>query len=95
MRVVLSSQWTSNHLDVSAIVFFCMSEVISSFSLSVGSQVFALLMLFLSVILHTMWSGKSLQLLCIFPFIILCLSAMSMMFVNILLAVCRLVGIVV
>ena len=36
-----------------------MSEVISSFrSLRAGSQVFALLMLFLCVILHTMWSGK-------------------------------------
>ena len=41
-----------------------MSEVISSFkSLRAGSQVSALLMLFLCVILHTMWSGKSLQLL--------------------------------
>ena len=40
---------------------FCMLEVISSFrSLRVGSQVFALLMLFLCVILHTMSSGKSL-----------------------------------
>ena len=29
---------------------------------------FALLMLFLCVIFHTMWSGKSLQLLCIMPF---------------------------
>ena len=39
-----------------------MAEVISSFgSLRVGSQVFALLMLFLSVISHTMWSGKSLK----------------------------------
>ena len=48
---------------------FCMSEVISSFnSLRVGSPVFALLMMFLCVIVHTMWSGKSLQLLCIFPF---------------------------
>ena len=38
-----------------------MSEVISSFrSLRAGSQVFALLMLFLLVILHTMSSGKSL-----------------------------------
>ena len=44
-----------------------MWEVIFSFkSLRAGSQVFALLMLFLCVILHTMWSGKSLQLLCIF-----------------------------
>ena len=47
---------------------------------------FALLMLFLSVILHTMSSGKSRQLLCIFPFCMLCLSAISMMFVNIMLA---------
>ena len=57
-----------------------MSEVISSFrSLRAGSQVFALLMLFLCVILHTMSSGKSLQLLCILPFGMLCLSAISMM----------------
>ena len=75
---------------------FCMSEVISSFrSLRDGSQVFALLMLFLCVILHTMSSGKSLQLLCIFPFGMLYLSAISMMFVKILLAVCILVGMVV
>ena len=48
---------------------FCMLEVISSFrSLRAGSQVFALLMLFLCVILHTMSLGRSLQLLCIFPF---------------------------
>ena len=52
-----------------------MSEVISSFrSLRAGSQVFALLMLFIFVILHTMCSGKSLQLLCILRFGILCLS---------------------
>ena len=38
---------------------------------------FALLMLCLCVILHTMWSGKSLQFLCI-----LCLFAIGMMFVN-------------
>ena len=57
-------------------VCFCMSEVISSFrSLRTGSQVFSLLMLFLCVILHTMSSGQSLQLLCIFPFGMLCLSA--------------------
>ena len=35
-----------------------------------------------------MSSGKSLQLLCILPFGMLCLSAISMMFVKILLAVC-------
>ena len=73
-----------------------MSEVISSFrSLRAGSQVFAPLMLFLCVILHTMSSGKSLQLLCIVPFGMLCLSAICMMFVKILLAVCMLEGMMV
>ena len=61
-----------------------MSEVISSFkSLRAGSQVFALLMLCLSVIWHTMWSVKSLQLIFILPFGMLCLSAISMMCVKI------------
>ena len=55
----------------------------------------ALLMLFLCVILHIMSAGKSLQLLCIFPFGMLCLAVISMMFVKIMLAVCILVGIVV
>ena len=60
-----------------------MSEVISSFkSLRAGSQVFALLILFLCVILHTMWSGKSMQLICILPFGMLCLYAISMIFVK-------------
>ena len=69
-----------------------MPEVISSFrSLRAGSQVIALLMLFHSVILHTMSSGKSLQLLCIMPFGMLCLSVISKMFVNILLAMCMVV----
>ena len=73
-----------------------MSEVISSFmSLRAGSHVFDLHMLFLCVILHTMSSGKNLQLLCILPFGMFCLSAISMMFVRILLAVCKLVGMVV
>ena len=75
---------------------FCMSEVISSFrSLRTGSQVFALLMLFLCVILHTISLGKSMQLLCIFRFGMMCLSAISMIFVIILLAVCILEGMVV
>ena len=56
---------------------------------------FALLMLFLCVILHTMSSGKGLKLLCNFPFDMLCLSSISMMFMKILLAVCILVGMVV
>ena len=72
-----------------------MSEVISAFrSLRAGSHVFALLM-FLCEIWHTMWSGKSRQLLCILPFGMLCLSAISMMFVKIRFAVCMLVGMVV
>ena len=63
----------------------CMSEVMSSFkSLRAGSQVFYLLMLFLCVILHTMWSGKSLQLLCVLSLGILCLSVIRMIFVKIL-----------
>ena len=75
---------------------FSMSEVISSFkSLRAGSQVYSLSMLFLLVILHTIWAGKSLQLLCIFPFGILCLSAISMVIGKILLAVCILVGMVI
>ena len=75
---------------------FFMSEVISSFkSLRVGSNVFALFMLFLCVILHIMSSGNSLPLLCIFPFSMLCLSDISIMFVKIMLAVCILVGMVV
>ena len=77
-------------------VCFCISEVISSFmSLRAGSQVFPFRMLFLGVILYNMWSGKSMQLLCILPFGMLCLSAISMMFVKIMLAVCMLVGMVV
>ena len=55
---------------------------------------FALLMFFV-VILHTMWSGKSLQLLCILPFGMLCVSAISIMFLKIMLAVCSLMGMVV
>ena len=86
----------SECLDAPSICYvciFCMSEVISSFRSSrTGSHVFALRMLFFCVILHTMSWGKSLQLLCIFPFGMLCLSAISM-FVKILLAV--LVGMVV
>ena len=75
---------------------FCMSEVISLFkSLRDGSQVSALLMLFPGVILRIMSSGRSLQLLCILPFGMVCLSAISMMLVKIMLAVCILVGMVV
>ena len=72
----------SVHLSVPSIdfvnVFVCRKL---SPHLRVGSQVFALLMLFLSVILHTMWSGKSLQLLCILPFGMLSLSYVGIMYV--------------
>ena len=91
---------SSVHLSVPSIGFvylcLCMSEVISSFkSLRAVSQVLALLMLSLCVIVHTMWSGKSLQLLCILHFGMLYLSVISMMFVKIMLALCMLVGMVV
>ena len=56
---------------------------------------FAIVMLFLCVILHSMSSGKGLQMSCIFPFGMLCLSAINVMFVKIMLAVCILVGMVV
>ena len=46
---------------------------------------FFLLMLSLCVICHTIWSCKSPQLLCILPFGMLCLSAISMMSVKIML----------
>ena len=72
----------SERLDAPSICFVCVfvcRKLSPSFrSLRVGSQVFALLMLFLCVILYTMSSGKSLKLLCILPFGMLCLSAISM-----------------
>ena len=72
----------SVHLSVSSICFVCIFVCRKlSPHLTAGSQVFALLMLFLWVILHTMWSGKILQLLCILPFGMLCLSAINIMFV--------------
>ena len=75
------------------VLFLYVGSYLSFRSLRAGSQVFALLMLFLCVILHT--SGKSLQLICILRFGMLCLSAISMMFVKMLLAVYILVGMVV
>ena len=71
-------------------VFWMLEVISSSFrSLRTGSQVFALLMV-LCVDLHTMSSGKSLQFIYMVPF-----SAISMMFVKILLSVCMLEGMVV
>ena len=87
--------------DVISLYFMCFSVngsvclVCCVFDSVCGSQVFALLMLFICVILHTMWLSKSLQLLCILPFGMLCLSAISMMFVKIMLTMCMLVGMVV
>ena len=73
-----------------------MSVILKLFSsLRAGSHVFSLLVLFLCMTLHTMWWGMSLQLLCILSFGKLCLSAIIIMFVKIILAVCMLVGIVV
>ena len=52
---------------------------ISSFkSFRPGSQVFSVVMLFICVILHTVWSGRSLHFLGILPFGMLCLYAISM-----------------
>ena len=59
-----------------------MSEFISLFKSESWITGVALLMLFFCVILHTMWSGKSLQLIWILPFGMLCLSAISMMFIK-------------
>ena len=74
----------SVHLSVPSIgfVYVCVYRKLSFKSLKAGSQVFVLLMLFLCVILHTMWSGKSLNLLCILTFGIVCLSAISIMLKN-------------
>ena len=56
----LWSQWASKCSFHMFCLCFCMSEVISSFrSLRAGSQVFALLMLFLWVSLHTMSSARA------------------------------------
>ena len=68
----LSSQCASRCSFHRFCLCLSMSEVMSSFrSFRAGSQVFAPLLLFLCVIWHIMWSGKSLQLLCILPFGIL------------------------
>ena len=72
-----------------------MSEVISSFkSLKAGSQVCSPYVVCLSDFPYYV-VGKSLQLLYNLPFGMVCLSAISMMFVKIMLAVCMLLGMVV
>ena len=64
----------------------CMRDVFNSEI--EGSLAFCALMLFLCSILCLMCSGSSLHLECILPFVMLCLSAWIMMFVNIVFAVC-------
>ena len=71
--------------------FLCVSKGISP--VKSFRAVFALLMLFLYVILHIMWSGKSLQLLFILAFVVLV--CINMIFVKSMLAACMLVGVVV
>ena len=84
-RMCLLSQYAYKCSFHRFCLWFCMSEVISSFkSLRAESHVFALLMLFHCVIFHTMLSGMSLQMICILPFGMLCLSAISMMVVNVM-----------
>ena len=63
----------------------CMGDVISEIE---GSLAFCALMLFLCSILCLMCSGSSLQVECILPFGMLCLSAWKMMFVKMVFAVC-------
>ena len=83
----------SVHLDVPTICC-CMSEVISSFkSLRAGSQGFALLVLFRCVIVYTMWSGNSLQLLCHLWYIAFVFHRNDVC--QYYIAVCMLVGIVI
>ena len=73
-----------------------MSVVISELrGLRAGLQGFALLMLSLCMILHTMCSGNNLEVLDILPFGMLSLSASRIILVKILLAVCMLSGMVV
>ena len=71
-----------------------MSEVISRFNgLTVGSHVFALLMLSLLFIVHYMWSGKNLHLASCPLVYCAYLPTVLVMLVNTLLAVCMSVGI--
>ena len=69
----------SIHLDVPSIGFVCVGCACRKLSPHFGvceldhRCLLSSVMLFLCVILHTMWSGESLLLLCILPFPILCL----------------------
>ena len=76
---------------------FCMSEVVSSFrSLRAASQVFCSpYVISLSDFAYYCLRIRACSCYASCPFGMLCLSAISMMFVKILLAVCMLVGMVV
>ena len=95
-RICVCACNPSAHLSVPSMgfvrVFVCRKSYPHLRGLRAGSQVFALITLVRWMLLHTMWSGKILQLLFILPFSMLCLPAISMMFVKIMLAVCMLVG---
>ena len=86
----------SKSLDAPSICFLCdfvcrkLSPHLGVWELDHRCLIF--LCCFFVWFLHTMSLVKSLQLLCIFPFGMLCLSAISMMFVKIQLAVCILVN---
>ena len=64
----------NERLDAPSIGF--VYDFVCNKSLGAGSQVFC------SPCVVSLWSGKSLQLLCILPFGLLCLCAISMMFVK-------------
>ena len=74
----------SVHLSVRSIGFVCVF-VCQKFE-SWITDVYSPYVIFVCD-LHTMWSGKSLQLLCFLPFCMLCLYAISMMFLKFMLAV--------
>ena len=70
-----------------SVLWFCIWVSMSLLRFgSVGSLGFCCLMLFLWVIRSLMFCGRSLCLLCCFPFGMWCLSAVSMMFVSIVFA---------
>ena len=76
-----------------SVLCVCMREEISPISAGrLGSCGFCVLVASLCDIFILMWSGKSLHVSCILPLGMLCLSAKSIMFVNVVFAVCTSVG---
>ena len=67
----------------------CKRDMISEFNSEIeGSHASCALMLFMCSILCLMCSGSSLHVECILPFVVLCLSAWTMMFVKMVFEVC-------